>query len=187
LDFPDAERLTLEVTMSLTIRSPAFSHEGAIPTRYTCEGEDISPALEWRSAPDATASLALLVEDPDAPDPLAPQTIFTHWLLYNLPPESSGLVENVGPETLPRGARIGENDFGRTRWGGPCPPIGEHRYFFKLYALDTPLPTARVPNRTSLLDAIEGHVLDYAELIGTYRKRRGARLSPADLGTSRSR
>jgi Raf kinase inhibitor-like YbhB/YbcL family protein len=157
--------------MSLTIASPAFQHEQAIPAHFTCEGEDISPALSWQGLPDGVQTLALLVEDPDAPDPLAPQTIFTHWIVYNLPPGSTGLVENAGDETLPRGARLGKNDFGRTRWGGPCPPIGEHRYFFKLYALDSPLPTALVLTRNALLDAIEGHVLGYAELIGTYRKR----------------
>jgi Raf kinase inhibitor-like YbhB/YbcL family protein len=161
--------------MSLTIGSPAFQHEQPIPTRFTCEGEDISPALRWEGPPDGVQTLALLVEDPDAPDPLAPQTIFTHWIVYNLPVGSTGLVENAGAETLPRGARLGQNDFGRTRWGGPCPPIGEHRYFFKLYALDSPLPTAVILTRRGLLDALEGHVLGYAELIGTYRKRSAQR------------
>jgi Raf kinase inhibitor-like YbhB/YbcL family protein len=157
--------------MSLTIQSPAFRNGDPIPTRFTSDGEDISPALRWQGVSHATQTLALLVEDPDAPDPLAPQTIFTHWIIYNLPPDSSGLIENVSPETLPHGARLGENDFERTGWGGPRPPIGEHRYFFKLYALDSPLPTAQVLQRKALLDALEGHVLAYAELMGTYRKK----------------
>lgn len=160
--------------MGLMIESPAFENEQSIPVRFTCDGEDISPGLHWRGVPDATQTLALLVEDPDAPDPLAPQTIFTHWIVYNLPPDSTGLDENVAEGALPRGARFGKNDFERTRWGGPCPPVGEHRYYFKLYALDSPLPTARPFTRAALLDALEGHVLAYAELKGTYRKRRAS-------------
>jgi Raf kinase inhibitor-like YbhB/YbcL family protein len=158
--------------MTLTIGSPAFRNAQPIPARFTCDGDDISPALYWGGVPDGTQTLALLVEDPDAPDPLAPQTIFTHWIVYNLPPDSNGLPEGVTTETIPRGARFARNDFDRTRWGGPCPPIGEHRYFFKLYALDSPLSTAELLNRSALLDALEGHVLAYAELMGTYRKRR---------------
>lgn len=160
--------------MALMIESPAFEHEQAIPARFTCDGDDISPGLRWRGVPDTTQTLALLVEDPDAPDPLAPQTIFTHWIVYNLPPDSTELSENVADNALPRGARLGKNDFERTRWGGPCPPVGEHRYFFKLYALDTPLPTAEPLTRAALLDALEGHVLAYAELKGMYRKRRAS-------------
>jgi Raf kinase inhibitor-like YbhB/YbcL family protein len=160
--------------MGLMIESPAFEHEQSIPARFTCDGEDISPGLHWRGVPAATQTLALLVEDPDAPDPLAPQTIFTHWIVYNLPPDSTGLDENVAEGGLPRGARFGKNDFERTRWGGPCPPVGEHRYYFKLYALDSPLPTARPFTRAALLDALEGHVIAYAELKGTYRKRRAS-------------
>lgn len=158
--------------MPMTISSPTFRHEDPIPERFTCEGADVSPALRWREPPDGTQALALLVEDPDAPDPAAPERIFTHWIIYNLPPDSTGLVENVGIETLPRGARLGQNDFERMRWGGPCPPIGRHRYHFKLYALDSPVPTAHVLTRNGLLDAISGHVLGYAELMGTYEKRR---------------
>jgi Raf kinase inhibitor-like YbhB/YbcL family protein len=158
--------------MSLTISSPTFEHEHSIPARHTCEGDDISPELRWSGVPDDTQTLALIVEDPDAPDPLAPRGIFTHWIVYNLPPDSTGLKEDVRLETLPRGARFGQSDFERPRWGGPCPPIGTHRYFFKLYALDAPLPTAQPLSRNALLDAIEGHVVGYAELIGTYEKRK---------------
>lgn len=160
--------------MGLTIDSPAFEHEQSIPARFTCEGEDISPALRWGGVPDGAQTLALVVEDPDAPDPLAPQTIFTHWIVYNLPPSATGLVENVAAGALPRGARLGKNDFDRQRWGGPCPPVGEHRYYFKLYALDCPLPTATPLTRAALLDSLEGHVLAYAELIGRYQKRRAS-------------
>lgn len=156
--------------MALTIRSPSFENAQPIPARFTCEGEDLSPALEWGGVPDTAQTLALLVEDPDAPDPDAPQRIFTHWIVFNLPPGSAGLVEAVDSESLPRGARFGTNDFGRARWGGPCPPVGRHRYYFKLYALDSPLPTGRELTRTGLLDAIEGHVLGYAELMGTFEK-----------------
>jgi Raf kinase inhibitor-like YbhB/YbcL family protein len=157
--------------MSLMIRSPAFEHEHDIPSRYTCDGEDISPALRWSGVPDDAQTLALVVEDPDAPDPAAPQRIFTHWIVYNLPPDSTGLEENVTVETLPPGARPGKSDARRAGYTGPCPQIGAHRYFFKLYALDTPLPTAEPLTRNALLDAIEGHVVGYAELIGKYEKR----------------
>lgn len=158
--------------MVLRITSSAFREGQPIPTRFTCEGEDVSPPLSWAGVPDRAQTLALILEDPDAPDPDAPERIYTHWVVYNLPPDSSGLVENASEEQLPRGARWGRNDFGRARWGGPCPPIGEHRYFFKLYALDAPLPTTDELTRTSLYEAIEGHVLVYAELMGTYQKRR---------------
>lgn len=157
--------------MRMAISSPAFRHEEPILERFTCDGEDVSPPLHWTGVPEASQTLALIVEDPDAPDPAAPQHIFTHWIIYNLPPDSTGLVENVTLETLPRGARFGQNDFERTRWGGPCPPTGRHRYYFKLYALDSPVPTAHVLTRSGLLAAIDGHVLRYAELIGTYEKR----------------
>jgi Raf kinase inhibitor-like YbhB/YbcL family protein len=160
--------------MTLTLGSPAFDDAQPIPRRHTCEGENVSPALAWSGVPDQAQTLALLVEDPDAPDPLAPTRIFAHWLVYNIPPDATGLVEDADTQGLPRGARAGKNDFGQPRWGGPCPPIGRHRYYFKLYALDSPLPTSKPLSRTALLDAIDGHVLAYAELMGTYQKERGA-------------
>lgn len=160
--------------MTMRITSPAFGNQQSIPTRFTCEGEDVSPPLSWTGAPERAQTLALIVEDPDAPDPAAPKRIFTHWLIYNLPPDSTGLPENVGLDQLPNGARAGRNDFERQEWGGPCPPIGEHRYFFKLYALDAPLPTPRELDRASLYDAIEGHAVDYAEWMGTYQKQKRA-------------
>jgi Raf kinase inhibitor-like YbhB/YbcL family protein len=160
--------------MTLKLGSPAFESEHPIPSRHTCDGDNLSPPLSWDDIPEGTQTLALLVEDPDAPDPLAPTRIFAHWIVYNIPPDASGLPENADASGLPRGARAGKNDFGQQRWGGPCPPVGRHRYFFKLYALDSPLPTAKPLSRTGLLDCVEGHVLGYAELMGTYQKRASA-------------
>jgi Raf kinase inhibitor-like YbhB/YbcL family protein len=161
--------------MTLTLGSTAFDNDQPIPSRHTCEGDNLSPALVWSGVPDGTQTLALLVDDPDAPDPLAPTQIFTHWVVYNIPPDGAGLLENADARGLPPGARAGKNDFGEQRWSGPCPPIGRHRYCFKLYAVDSPLPTTRPLSRTGLLDALEGHVLAYAELVGTYEKGQGSR------------
>ena len=156
--------------MALTISSPAFPAGGTIPVEYTCEGADRSPPLEWAGAPDGTAALALVVDDPDAPDPAAPKRVWVHWLLYNLPPTSTGLPEGVA--ALPAGTREGRNDWGRTGYGGPCPPVGRHRYFFKLYALDAALPDLNHPTKADLEAAMAGHVLAKAELIGKYQKAR---------------
>ena len=156
--------------MALTLTSPAFSHNGSIPREYTCEGEDVSPALSWSGVPDGTKSLALIVDDPDAPDPEAPKTVWVHWVVYNLPPSADGLPRDV--QELPAGTRQGLNDWKRPGWGGPCPPIGRHRYFHKLYALDTVLPDLGEPTKKRLLEAMEGHVLAEAELMGTYQKGR---------------
>ncbi|MDZ7372201.1 MAG: YbhB/YbcL family Raf kinase inhibitor-like protein [candidate division KSB1 bacterium] len=158
--------------MSLTISSPAFVHQGEIPSLYTCEGKDISPPLTWSGVPAGAKSLALIVDDPDAPDPAAPRMVFVHWVLYNLPPTSTGLPEGVKSNELPRGTLEGISDFRRTGWGGPCPPIGRHRYFFKLYALDTVLPDLKKPTKAELLKAMEGHIIAQAELIGTYQKKK---------------
>jgi hypothetical protein len=158
--------------MSLSLTSSAFNHQGEIPARYTCEakGREISPPLSWTGVPPGTKSLALIVDDPDAPDPKAPQRTWVHWVLYNLPPSASGLPEAVDPKDLPAGTREGSNDWHRTGYGGPCPPIGRHRYFFKLYALDTQLPDLGHADKRRLEQAMEGHVLARAELIGTYQK-----------------
>jgi len=156
--------------MALTISSPAFSDNDMIPIRYTCEGEDISPPLIFGGVPRGTASLVLIVDDPDAPDPAAPKMIWTHWLVYNMNPDTPGLDEGI--MQLPPPAQAGRNDFGRTRYGGPCPPIGNHRYMFRLYALDTMLPDLNTPDRGTLLRAMEGHILGKAVLIGRYRKQR---------------
>ncbi|RMG30761.1 MAG: YbhB/YbcL family Raf kinase inhibitor-like protein [Gammaproteobacteria bacterium] len=154
----------------MEIRSPAFEHMGAIPMVYTCEGRDISPPLEFRGVPEEASSLVLIVDDPDAPDPQAPKMTWVHWVLYNLPPDTEGLPEGVG--VLPDGTLEGINDWGRTGYGGPCPPIGRHRYFFKLYALDCQLPDLEEPNRQMLESAMQGHVIATAELVGTYEKQR---------------
>jgi hypothetical protein len=158
--------------MSLTITSNSFAPDGAIPSLYTCEGKDISPPLAWSGAPAATKSFALIVDDPDAPDPAAPKTTWVHWVLYDIPPAASGLPEAVQASALPPGTREGVNDWGRTGYGGPCPPVGRHRYFHKLYALDTVLPDLKRPNKTALEKAMQGHILAQAVLIGTYQKLR---------------
>jgi Raf kinase inhibitor-like YbhB/YbcL family protein len=159
-------------TMAFTISSVAFAPNGAIPTLYTCEGKDVSPPLAWHGMPSGTKSLALIVDDPDAPDPAAPKMTWVHWVLYAVPAASTGLVEAVKPAALPQGTREGSNDFGRTAYGGPCPPIGRHRYFFKLYALDSELPDLRRPTKAVLEKAMQGHVLAQTTLIGTYQKTR---------------
>ena len=158
--------------MALTITSPAFSHNGEIPKRYTCDGKDISPAVQWSGLPEGTRSLVLIVDDPDAPDPAAPQMTWVHWVLYNIPPDTTGLPEGVKPQDLPRGTKEGLNDWKRTGYGGPCPPIGRHRYFHKLYALDAVLPDLGRPTKGALERAMEGHILSKAELIGTYQRSR---------------
>jgi len=159
--------VAMEVSaMSFTIHSSAFEEGGSIPARYTCDGEDISPPLQWSGVPEGARSLALVVDDPDAPDPRAPKMVWVHWVLYNLPADSGGLAEGVS--VLPAGTREGLNDWKRTGYGGPCPPIGRHRYFFKLYALDTELPDLGTPTKAQLLEAMKGHVVGEAVLMGTY-------------------
>ena len=156
--------------MTLTLGSSAFNMGEEIPIRYTCEGDDISPDLEWKSIPDSTWSLVLIVDDPDAPDPKAPRMTWVHWLLYNIPPGSNGLPEAIKSNTLPSGTEEGLNDWKRTGYGGPCPPIGRHRYFFKLYALDTILKGLSKPTKAKLEAAMKGHVIEMTELVVTYRK-----------------
>ncbi|MDI6750786.1 MAG: YbhB/YbcL family Raf kinase inhibitor-like protein [Rhodocyclaceae bacterium] len=154
--------------MSLILTSLAFAHMAAIPAKYTCQGADVSPPLTWSGVPAGTKSLALIVDDPDAPDPAAPKMTWVHWVLYNIPPTTEGLPEAV--KTLPAGTREGLNDWQRTGYGGPCPPIGRHRYFHKLYALDVVLPDLKHPTKTQLEKAMAGHILGEAQLIGTYQK-----------------
>ena len=153
----------------MQISSASFSNNAPIPTQYTCEGQDVSPPLSWSAIPEGTQSLVLIVDDPDAPDPAAPKMTWVHWVLYNLPPDSQGLEENV--RQLPIGAGEGLNDWKRTGYGGPCPPIGRHRYFHKLYALDVVLPDLHRPTKAAIEQAMRGHVLAQAELVGTYQKR----------------
>jgi Raf kinase inhibitor-like YbhB/YbcL family protein len=156
--------------MTLTLSSPAFAHMGEIPAQFTCEGADVSPALEWTGVPEGARSLALVVDDPDAPDPKAPRMTWVHWVLYDMPPTAASLAEGVTREALPAGTREGINDWKRTGYGGPCPPIGRHRYFHKLYALDVVLPDLGRPDKAALQKAMEGHVLATSELVGTYQK-----------------
>ena len=153
----------------LKLTSSAFSHGGEIPTKYTCEGEDLSPALSWSGAPSGTKSFAMIVDDPDAPDPMAPQMVYVHWVLHNIPVNTTSLPENATKSGLPADVVQGMTDFGKKEYGGPCPPIGTHRYFFKLYALDTELNLS-APTKPDLLAAIEGHILAEIQLMGTYIK-----------------
>ena len=155
------------------ITSTAFSNGAGIPRRCTCQGADTSPPLAWSGIPADARSLVLIVDDPDAPDPAAPKMTWVHWVLYNLPTGSGGLAEGVAPGALPAGTLQGRNDWKRTGYGGPCPPIGRHRYFHRLYALDAMLPDLREPTKDQLLKAMDGHVLAQAELTGTYQKERG--------------
>jgi Raf kinase inhibitor-like YbhB/YbcL family protein len=157
--------------MPLTLTSPAFAPGGEIPTLFTCEGSDVSPQLAWADVPGAARSLALIVDDPDAPDPKAPRMTYVHWVLYDLPVTAQGLRQGVAPADLPAGTRQGTNDWKRTGYGGPCPPIGRHRYFHKLYALDCVLGDLGALTKPALLAAMEGHVLAQAELMGTYQKK----------------
>jgi len=156
--------------MNMSITSTAFPHNGEIPTRYTCEGDDIAPPLSFDGVPRTAKSLALIVDDPDAPDPKAPKITWVHWVLVGMPTSATGLPE--GGKPFPPGTREGKNSWNRTGYGGPCPPIGRHRYFFKLYALDTDLPELKSPTKDQLESAMKGHIIAQAELIGTYQKKK---------------
>ncbi len=156
----------------MKIESPSFRPQGEIPRKYTCEGSDVSPPLAWSGLPEGTRSLVLIVDDPDAPDPKAPRMTWIHWVLYNLPPGAAELAEALAPDELPSETREGRNSWKRTGYGGPCPPIGRHRYFHKLYALDVVLPNLGEASKGELEKAMEGHVLARAELVGTYQKER---------------
>ena len=155
--------------MAMNLMSPAFNDGGQIPSKYTCEGEEISPPLKWDGVPEGTKSLVLIVDDPDAPDPDAPKLVWVHWVLFNIPPEVKSLPEDVNRIGLPPDIEPGVNDFKKTSYGGPCPPIGRHRYFHKLYALDTTLDLRRA-TKPEVEQAMEGHVLATTELVGTYQK-----------------
>ena len=165
-----SDRAAGEGSMTMTMRSTAFEHEGRIPRRCTCEGEDVSPPLAWSGVPAGARSLVLIVDDPDAPDPANPRTTWVHWVLYDIPATATGLPEDVAPSALPPGTREGLNDWKRTGYGGPCPPIGRHRYFHKLYALDTGLGDLGRATKADVERAMAGHVLAEAVLMGTYRK-----------------
>jgi Raf kinase inhibitor-like YbhB/YbcL family protein len=158
--------------MTLALSAPAFGPGQPIPPAYTCEGADRSPELRWTGVPAGARALALIVDDPDSPDPKAPRRTWVHWVMYNLPAGDGGLPEGVAEPDLPAGTRVGLNDWRRTGYGGPCPPIGRHRYFFKLYALDRQLADLGTPTKAALEKAMDGHVLARAELVGTYQKRK---------------
>lgn len=146
-------------TKKLLVHSPAFSNNGHIPQQYTCEGDDINPPLEIDDIPPDTKTLAIIMEDPDTP-----RGVFDHWLLWNIyPNEAIGERTTIGVS--------GMNDFGKTGYGGPCPPSGTHRYFFKIYALDKELSLAAGQSKKSLLEDMHGHILAIGELMGRYRKR----------------
>jgi Raf kinase inhibitor-like YbhB/YbcL family protein len=158
--------------MGLTITSQVFAHNGEIPAKYTCDGKDVSPPLAWSNLPAGTKSIALIVDDPDAPDPAAPKMTWVHWVLYNIPAGATGLPEGVKPGELPKGTKEGLNDWKRTGYGGPCPPVGRHRYFHKLYALDVVLRDLGRATKQDLERAMKGHILVSAELVGTYKRSR---------------
>ena len=155
---------------TLRLTSPSFVDGGEIPSTYTCEGAGVSPPLAWSGVPAGTKSLVVIVDDPDAPDPKAPKTTWVHWVVYDIPPSATGLPEDV-KSTLPSGARQGTNDFKRADFGGPCPPIGRHRYVHKLYALDVVLGDLGQATKADVEKAMVGHVLQEAQLVGTYAKR----------------
>jgi hypothetical protein len=156
--------------MTLTLTSAAFFHQDEIPSLYSCDGQDISPPLSWTGAPPGTKSMALIVYDPDAPDPAAPQMTWVHWVLYNLPADSTGLQQGTTSADLHSGTSEGINDWRRTGYGGPCPPIGRHRYFFKLFALGAMLPDLGKPTKAELEKAIQEYILEEAEMMGTYQR-----------------
>jgi Raf kinase inhibitor-like YbhB/YbcL family protein len=155
--------------MALELRSSSYRDGQEIPAKHTCQGADISPALAWSKIPSGTRSLALVVDDPDAPDPAAPQRVWVHWVIYDLPASATSIGE--GATGLPPGARTGKNDWGKVGWGGPCPPKGRHRYFHKLYALDVVLGDLGEPTKAQLEAAMKGHVLGESQLVATYQKK----------------
>jgi len=160
-----------KIVIPMIIISASFKDKSEIPVRHTCDGENTSPALSWTNVPAGAKSVALIVDDPDAPDPAAPKMTWVHWVLYNISPDIKGFVESVAVGNLPIGTLQGMNDWQRTGYGGPCPPIGKHRYFFKIYALDYVLPDLKRPTKEALEKAMQGHVLAQTELIGLYQRK----------------
>lgn len=154
----------------LHLTSPAFTHNTGIPLRFTCDGDNLSPSQGWSGVPAGAKGLALIIDDPDAPDPAAPKMTWVHWVLYNIPVKVGRLQEGVSRLDLPSGTLEGQNDWKRPGYGGPCPPVGRHRYFFKLFVLDVLLPDLHTPTKGQLEAAMAGHVIDKTELIGTYQR-----------------
>jgi Raf kinase inhibitor-like YbhB/YbcL family protein len=159
-----------EATKMMTLTSPNFGNQGKIPKKLTCDGDDISPQLQWSGIPDGAKSLVLIVDDPDAPDPANPRMTWVHWVLYNIPVTTASLPEGVKDTGLPQGTLPGLNDWKKTGYGGPCPPVGQHRYFHKLYALDIVLADLGRPTKAKVEKAMQGHILAQAELIGLYQR-----------------
>jgi Raf kinase inhibitor-like YbhB/YbcL family protein len=157
----EAEKMTIKIT------SPAFEQGGMIPSKYTADGQNVSPPLKWEAVPEGTASIALICDDPDAP-----VGVWVHWVMWNMPPDTKELSENVPTDTkLPDGAIQGITDFRRHGYGGPAPPSGTHRYFFKIYALDTKLDLPESSTKADLVKAMEGHILAEGELMGKYKRQ----------------
>ena len=154
----------------MKITSTAFEDGGEIPSLYTCEGKDISPPLSWTDVPADAKSLVLIVEDPDAPDPKSPKMVWIHWILYNIDPKSDGLPENVKSFLFPAGTEPGTTSWDKLQYGGPCPPIGRHRYFHKLYALDKVLPSLEDSTIEMVKNAMKDHIIAEAVIMGTYEK-----------------
>ena len=155
----------------MEILSSAFLDNQEIPTKYTCEGENISPPLHWKGIPPNAKSLVLIIDDPDAPDPEAPKMLWVHWVLYNIDPSMPGLEEQLTPGSLPDKIRTGITSWNNNQYGGPCPPIGRHRYYHTLYALDIKLPDLEKPTSDDVKAAMKDHVIAQAVLMGTYQKK----------------
>jgi len=154
---------------ALEIESGAFGNQAAIPAKHTCEGVDVAPPLAWSGVPSDAETLVLIVDDPDAPDPAAPRRTWVHWVLYDIPAGSTGIDEGGA---LPKGTRHGVNDWRKTGYRGPCPPIGRHRYFFKLYAIDTAFGDLGTPAKADVEHVMKGHIVAETTLVGTYQKKR---------------
>jgi Raf kinase inhibitor-like YbhB/YbcL family protein len=153
--------------MAISVGSSAFQEGGLIPAKYTCDGNDLSVPLKWAGAPEGTKSIALISDDPDAP-----VGTWVHWVMWNIPPAARELAEGVPPKAeLPDGSRQGVSDFGRPGYGGPCPPSGTHRYYFKVYALDAMLDLPNSARKADLVKAMKGHVLAEGQLMGKYSRR----------------
>jgi Raf kinase inhibitor-like YbhB/YbcL family protein len=167
-----AQEDTMSTNAEFCLESPAFAQLNSIPRQFTCEGEDTAPFLIWHGYPQSTRAFALIVDDPDAPDPQAPKRTHTHAVIYNLPNDVSELPE--GFEPLPEGAHFGKNDWGNLSYGGPCPPVGTHRYFFKMYALNDPLDLPEGATKDEVMAAMQGKILACAELVGLYAKDQAA-------------
>jgi Raf kinase inhibitor-like YbhB/YbcL family protein len=159
-----------EVCEAMELTSPNFKNQTKIPKKHTCDGGDVSPELDWSGAPAGTQSYALIVDDPDAPDPANPKMTWVHWVIYNIPAQSTLLPESDSGNDHPEGSLNGINEWKRTGYGGPCPPIGTHRYFHKLYALDVVLPDLENPTKKDLEKAMDGHILEKTELVGLYHR-----------------